>query len=350
MIYIVATNSLESNAENDIDEIIEGVAKCDLTKNAVFVYECNTHDDPALYRIIHRHNRYEKHIVRSYSNDVSSLNQGRISTVISDFRNSVDASEYGAVFWSHALAWIPSELSAKIALHNPGEYPAWFGDDYNKHINIPELADAIPSDFFSFIWMDCCYMGSIEVAYQFRNKCRYYIAYPTEVQADGMPYDKTMSYLLSNDNSGLIDAAVETFNYYAEHLDPGKRSCTISVIDMNYIERLASLANEIYRNFAPPIEIKKLQCYSRGTNPPLYDFLQYTERIGQKTGNLSALGEFTSTLRNMVIYKHATPKFLSLTIDPSLYSGLSVYAYGGNNDSEIDVYYQSLDWFKAVYH
>lgn len=70
------------------------------------------------------------------------------------------------------------------------------------------LADAIPDGVFDFIWFDACYMSGIETAYELRDKCDTFVAYPTEVYTPGMPYNLTIPYILK-ETPDLKSAASE---------------------------------------------------------------------------------------------------------------------------------------------
>jgi len=255
-----------------------------------------------------------------------------------DIKNLTPAKDYGLILWSHAMSWTPSRI-----LIDKNVSPTYFGDDYGKHLNIDQLADAIPDDLFSFIWMDCCYMASIECAYELRNKCQWYIAYPTEILSNGMPYNLTLPYL-TKENIDIIGAADATFNYFNNSYD--SKYCTISVVDMSQLNQVAE-ATKILMSTFKPIDTSDIQKFSRGSQGPYFDFAQYVYQASINTDNFSEkYANFTSALNKAIVYKNHTTKFLNIKINQC--SGLSTHAvmFDGSDNEK---YYYTLDWFNCVY-
>ena len=62
-------------------------------------------------------------------------------------------------------------------------------------MNIDEISLAIPDSMFDFILCDACYMGAVEVAYDLREDCRYYVASPAAVMGGGFPYEDIVEHL-----------------------------------------------------------------------------------------------------------------------------------------------------------
>ena len=120
LVYMVATNTLSGYDKMDIQEMLMAANDIDLSKNNIIVYHCSKSSNPKLIQIM-------------------------------DIKKFAPAKDYGLILWSHAMSWTPSRI-----LIDNNVSPTYFGDDYGKHLNIDQLADAIPNDLFSFIWMDCC--------------------------------------------------------------------------------------------------------------------------------------------------------------------------------------------------
>ena len=53
---------------------------------------------------------------------------------------------------------------------------------------------------------------------------------------------------------------------------------------------------------------------------------------------------FNKALESAVIYKAATPEFISVKIDPAKFSGLSTYIPSSKADAELLEYYPKLRW------
>ena len=68
-----------------------------------------------------------------------------------------------------------------------------FGQDgKNNFMEINDLASALSKYHFDFILFDACYMSCAEVAYAFRECADYIIGSPTEILANGFPYQSIM--------------------------------------------------------------------------------------------------------------------------------------------------------------
>lgn len=346
LIYMIGTNNLNSFMETDINEIFQAASSIDLQKYNILIYEHGTKTGPYIYKITQREGIVEKKILKTYVNTISSASIERMSSVITDMQVFAPAEKYGLILWSHALGWIKGNSAQKLKFNNDNISPSWYGDDFGTNMNIDELASAIPDNLFDFIWMDCCYMSTIEFIYQIRNKCNWFIGYPTEILADGMPYNQTLPYILS-EHQDLVGAAEITFNYYYSHTTPLYRSCTIVIVDMSEIENLAKSAKKILA-YSSGIDTSEIQLYSRNSAIPFYDFGDYINAISHQKNLESEYNEFQKTLKSAVVYKAATPKFLNITIDPQKFSGISIHILKYDK-SQQEEYYMNLDWYKNVY-
>lgn len=349
LIYMIGSNNLDSFMKKDIQEIYIAAKHIDLNEYKILIYEHGVDTPPVLYQLIKNNGEIEKKIVSSYIETVSSASKERLSHVIEEMKTAAPANKYGLILWSHALGWIEGNSPQKLKFVDSEISPTWYGDDYGTNMNIDDLALAIPDDLFHYIWMDCCYMSSIEFIYQLRNKCKWFIGYPTEILADGMPYTLTIPFIMK-EPVDLISAAAATFDYYLYNEKSQMRSCTIAVVDMSQIKNIALKAKEIFmsiHNFQ--VDTSNIQVYSRNISLPFYDLGDYVNAICNINKIDSKYHEFINTLNSAVIYKRATSKFLSIQINESKYSGISTHIMkkDGSNQEE---YYKTLDWYKAVFN
>jgi len=333
LLYMVAANNLYDNVEADLDEIRQVLPQINVGNHRILVFLSNPEKTQSLLRMNRDGTLTE---LKTYDNRLYAVDKVRMREVLNDVTKLSPADEYGLILWSHASGWMhSSRAGATVA-------PASFGDDFGHHINIDELAEAIPDNLFHFIWMDCCYMGNIECAWQLRNKCRYYVASPTEVMGDGMPYHLTIPHLLNDNGCDIVAAAMQMFGYY-NSLTGSYRSCTISVIDMQKLPEVAEAAKQLYSPFKYP-DIFALQRYDRNLGVPVYDFLQYAERVAKDRD----ASDLRRALGKAVIYKAATPKFISITINTNTFSGLGTHALTDKLTQQ-EKYYRTLDWYKYLF-
>ena len=157
IVYIVGANNLSLQADSLISQM-KYLSIPDNCSLRVFVDNFNT-------KGMYEYRNHRLHLLKTFNSDVSSLSPQFIKTILADY--DVNANERGVVFWSHGTGWIYTDL----------EYTRSFGDDRGKVLNITELAGSLPF-CYDYIVFDACYMGSVEVAYELINTCKYMVASP----------------------------------------------------------------------------------------------------------------------------------------------------------------------------
>lgn len=353
LLYAVASNNLYSNLLEDKEEIIAAARNMDLTHLRMLVYQVTPYDEPVLLELkksIDGEPAFKT--VKQYSKDLYSTDPRRISEVINDVRAGYDSDLYGLVLWSHGTGLDPFASSRSSGdAFIPMLYS--FGSDkdsdkdssYYDQINIDELADAIPDNLFSFIWFDACYMCGIETIYELRNKCEYFVGYPTEVCSEGMPYNLTLPYFLA-DKPDLRGGAEKFFDYYNNYAQ--YKVATICVLDMNKLEPVADFCKEAYAGTSLTSN-SGLQKYTRGSIGPFYDFGQYTNLMARKQMSPPDFNSFEAAFNDMVIFSAATENdFNYRPINKENFSGISCHLFfdDGSRKSE---FYKTLDWYRRVY-
>ena len=209
-------------------------------------------------------------------------------------------------------------------------------------INIDVLADAVPDNLFDYIWFDSCYMSNIETIYQFRNKCKTFVGYPTEVLDSGLPYQYVLPYLVGNEPD-LVKAASSFFDYYSNSF------ATVAVVDTGNIELLAESCKSFYSpNDVAPSSLMKYSRYSTG---PFYDFGDYSKSLALNNEEGMSSEEWSQIMDKCILYKATTSgSLLGLSIYEDRFSGISTHLYSfQDSDSQTEKYYKSLDWFKRVF-
>jgi hypothetical protein len=61
-------------------------------------------------------------------------------------------------------------------------------------MELADFANAIPYKL-DFIIFDACFMGSVEVCYELKDKAEYIVASPTEILSPGFVYSSMMQHL-----------------------------------------------------------------------------------------------------------------------------------------------------------
>lgn len=350
LVYMVASNSLGSNGydSDDIAEMKQAMSEYTTGECRLLLYHAVYNSAPTLTEIKNDGaGSYQTDTLVTYpSTSQASVTRDRVSQVIADAMEYAPAEDYGLILWSHATGWARSLTKSVATIRD-------FGEDSGATMPIDSLADAIPDNAFSFIYADACYMGSIEVAYQLRNKTDYFVGSPTEIPAYGMPYDQNIPCFFE-DEPNLTQACENTYTFYrdlesidglSEEYVALYRSVTISLVDCSMLEEIASVCRQIHATAQAVTSLSSIQHYHLTKPHFLYDFKQYTDLISSDD---TLTATFDSLLEQMVIYKACTTSLFGLlTIDEDNYSGLSTYIMGTGSDTN-EEYYTTLDWYNDV--
>ncbi len=339
LVYMIATNTLGSSGFDKLDlaEMDSYVKENGLSECKLVVYHASYDGDPQLFSIEREGGNVVHKVLATYADSRYSTNPERMREVIDDVRELAPSYEYGLILWGHGTGWALS-LKDKSALRS-------FGPDYGKYMPVDELVSALPDDMFEFIYADICYFGSVEIAYQLRNKTNQFVGSASSYPASGMPYDVNLAYLLGF-NARVPMAALSTFLHY-EGMTGENRSITISLVDCTKLEALADVCKRINAlgTEVTPDGIQQYVLPSDGFNI-YFDFAQYYR--AKAAGNEALLAEFDKALNEAVVYKGATDRiFDRITIDQEHFSGLSTYILGTASEAN-EAYYATLDWYKNV--
>lgn len=213
MVYMVAENSLSSNATNDVQEMLVGMNNDTLSVNDRLVIYL---DDVKLPRIYVVDNTTKKTSlsdltpVVTYEEDVNSASAEQLGAFVDYVKTHYPAESYGLVMWSHASGWIPSSYYGDRSSKASAVRKA-FGVDNGKNISnkysgnnghqmdIADMAGVLEGESFDFIFFDACVMQTIEVAYELRHVTNCLIASPAEIPAPGANYQTMVKAMFSKE-------------------------------------------------------------------------------------------------------------------------------------------------------
>lgn len=358
LIYMVGNNSLSSNIWADLSEMYSGCSSISLDDNRIVVYLAQPNSVPdygnniiGLFEIKRSENgTCHLNMLRQYSPETNSVAPEQIAQVMNDVREALPADSYGLFLWSHATGWLPSVKSLE-------GMSKVFGDDYGRSIEIENLSAALPDGMFEYIYFDCCLMGGIESCFALKDKARYIVSSPTEIMAEGAPYQLVLPYV-ARKNPMLTEAADAEYKYYlTEARNP--LGFTISIVDCAALTAVAHEARNIVSPQYPYIASDELQHY--GSHKVLlpdasrkavtfYDFGQVFEQYALSRG--IDCTSFHEALEHAVIYKASTSLFANINIDPNHFSGLSVHLPlspdAPDYNSQIADFYNTLSWTSAI--
>ncbi len=349
IVYAINKSSLSGNFMQDTAEMKAAMVNVDMSRQRLLVYLTESTSKTGLYELqqIGKKKVLAWRKVKEYDRRQTSTAPAVMKQVISDALSVYPDAEHTLVFWGHGSAWTPGFSDHETRADAPAQYS--YGGEYGKNnewqwTEITDIANAIPDGAFRTIWFDCCYMSSIEVAYQLRHKTDMYVAYPTEVWEYGLNYDGVLPFIM-RENQDLTGAAAKFYSYYNDKND----AVTVSVMDMSKIEAVAEATRALMQQY--PDEIGKVTGvvnYRRGGTYGYYDMMQLLKLKDQ--GELWQ-GVQDSMNRFVVYHAESSRDFNNRQWVQTPLCGVSMHSLGEYDQKEVDhePFYRTLDWYKAVY-
>ena len=361
LIYIAADNNLAANAENNIHDIMAGDVPYYFNEgggDVLLVYADIRGEKPCLMRISKdAYGAVNQEILMEYE-DQNSLSDSVMRSVLSYAAELFPSSEHSLVLWSHGTGWLPegyysnpvyasSDGGAAYQHHIVDPYADLvksFGEDGGSEMDIKALAKALPVHY-SFILMDACLMGGIEVAYELRDCCDYFIGSAAEVLANGFPYEQVVGEFFDGER-GLRNACRLFYEHYEDE------GATVSMVDTRRLDALAYAGRAVFaskRGSIQDLDMSSIQGYYRMDRHWFYDLDDFIFQLTYAED--SALYEdFKEALDDAVVCKYTTDEFVLngyTQFSINKFSGLSTYIPNPENPI-LDEYYRTLAWNKAV--
>lgn len=388
LIYSIGFNNLSSYLKEDINDIASGRIPSGFDHDdVILVFSHSTKgsyrnpNPPALFRIYRDWNgKPVRDTLLVMDENTVSASPQTLNEVLTYVRDNFHARRYGMLMSSHATGWVPAGYTSKGKEMEDGEWPVTFSsatpgpvpfsekiqtsgmpvlksfgsqsvaDSLAYEMNINDMADAIPMKL-DYILFDACFMGGIEVAYEFREVCDRMVFSQTEIMADGMDYTTMTSYLFNGREPDLEGFSENFYRYYDSYDQPGEetdRSATISLVDCRELDDLAEVCRNIFgtnRSGIASLEGSyKVQRYFRSSSHRwFYDLRHIVEMSGATSDQLERLDQ---ALERCVLYKAATEEFIC-EIQLKNHCGLSMYLpYSGLD--RLNSFYRKLEWNKAT--
>lgn len=361
LVYIAGNNSLGRYgfAEEDMKEMIEGMKNTDGTDNNLLVYFADYNKTAKLVRLIKNEKGEVKQETIMHYDKQNSVSVDVMKDVFQTTFSNYPAKSYGVVFWSHGEGWLNYQKPST----------RWWGQDVDSEdccMNIPDLHAALTvAPHFDFILFDACFMQSVEVAYELKDRADYIIGSPTEIPAPGAPYQKVVPAMFAN-TATAIEIAKAYFDFYADKDlytgslsdrwqtgDPWTAGVSVSVVNTSMLEQLANSTYEIipkYIKDGKAIAISNIFCYDcRYNTKYYYDFDGLMRSLGSES---SEYATWKSAYDAAVPYWKTTPNNYSSYIGSfpmNNTAGLSTYIFRKSNEKTINPFYrQSVQWYSAA--
>lgn len=352
LVYMVANNNLgNSYSHYDTNDLREMQWAMDSVKGLdgeLLVFHAPYSDTPVLMRM---RTDNEPDTLKTYTDiGFKCLSEEGMKQVIKDSREFIHARENGLVLWSHGSGWVQDGFEDVSAKRRS------YGVDGDMRMNVNSLASVLESGYnFDWLYFDCCFMNSVEVAYELRNAVPLIIGSATEVPAEGMPYQKNVPEFLKPGGSDPEAAAMSTFKWYDSQVGIN-RTCTMSAIRTASIDKLAQAVKAIYiaSDGTLPSEYSPQRFENVNVSSCRYfDLDNYVQALCIDTdgtdrfeGAGEALAAFRRAMDEAVIYKAATPKLWNV-VPLTYHCGLSTYILR-NSESVNNKNYDTLSWYADV--
>jgi len=350
LVYMVANNNLGNGGYSpgefdldDIDEMRIAAKNGALGSNRLILFHSRK-GSVELKEVT----ATEVKTLKSYSTAFSAVEAANMRTVIADVKALAPARNYGIVLWSHANGWL------QTGIEEPAQIKRAFGDDRGRSMNISTLASVLKGEDFDFVYFDCCFMGGVEVAYQLREVTPTVVASASELPSPGMPYDRTIPYLIA-DEADPVGAAEATFNYY-NGMSGYVRTCTMSVIRTDALPALAGVVREIYSTFPNVTDKLTIQQFASRYSSSFYDcfydlrhYLHDMCNVETPDGQI-AYAKAAEAIYDCVAYQNSTPWLWEGKRDQvkiEWHCGLTTYIVS-TPEEVARRGYDRLDWYEDV--
>jgi len=346
LVYMVADNSLSNDAQINIDSLSAGMSRNNVVGNILVYVDC-ANETPILMQLIKSGNGVvTRKTIKTYP-EQNSVSVSVMSSVLNEVATRFKSDSYGLVLWSHGYGWLPATITTAaqaVSLR-------WFGLDGSDEMDLPDLVSALKAGpHFDYILFDACFMGGAETAYALRSCTDYLIASPTEVLADGFPYNEMVPSMLGNTKSDYIRMASLFYEHY--NASTGyNRSASVSCIKCSELEALAARTKDLISAHAVDLNalnLSSVQCLESYSPHLFFDFGHFIESF---TTELER-HYFVQQLERTVLYKACTENILSVNGSSSFFSvnhfsGLNTFIPRDATSTK-NASYRLLEWYSAA--
>lgn len=343
--FILADNDLDDNVEYIEWDLVKGLRSCP-PGTELFLYVDRLESTPSLRQLyVVESGQVAVKTIANYQEQCSTSPQV-FADVLGTMLQNASGNRYGLIIWSHGSGWLPGIDSPS------GKSTRSIGADGIYSMNVDDLADVLSGlKTPSYILLDACYMGAVEVAYSLRNAADYLIASSAETLGVNFPYHLILPDLIAGNVSSLSHALDKYLDFcHTDFYGDGTISGMASLIDCSLMDGLASAYRGIVNSDIENVSADTIQAFDNSNPHQYFDLAHYTHSIAKDS---SALCRFDSILNRTVVHKVTTPTvftFSSLTdslVTINRFCGLSTYIPG--TSAYQDYSYSGTQWSKYCY-
>ena len=349
--YLGGDNSLSNEIDERKNALIVGFQQSLLRDpNDVLLIFADTEDNPTSLTEISTLGIRNSLMMESDNLDASD--PSILKLLVNRMCDFYRADSYGLIVFSHGTAWMPEKGMQFPSDGDDSSSPTrGVITDHENEMNLIDFADAVTlpnSKKWDFIIFENCYMGSVEVVYELKDKTKYMLASSAEVLSPGMMpiYGSQLSLLLV-DEADLNTFAQAYFDYY-NSMNGVMRSATVSVVCTENIDQLATLATEVFDGYLPDEKtLNSWQHFNRNLRHYFFDLEQM-----MVSADSECRDRLTSILERIVTYKAATPEFASgdyYDFKIENFCGISGY-FPQSDFVYLNDYYRRTQWGRKVFY
>ena len=351
LLYLAGDNNLYDDGFDNIRSLREGMKG---VVGRVVIYFDSRYSAPCLMTIKGCDSPVLDTV--AFYEEEDSADPAVLQRVIGEMKLRYPSDSYGLILWSHGTGWFPEGYSfpgstSYRRTNQPYIPTKYFGQDAtlaegrgDSYMEIADLAAAL-TGHFDFIMFDACFMASVEVLSELRDKADYFIASPAEIISDGFPYEAAAPYFWGGEED-LKQVCREYYNYYANHPYGGSwQSGTLALVKASELGALAQAAHQAVGSVGESGVGSVWRYPLIATMPDVfYDLGDYVSVMGSGDGKAA----FEEQLARTVVYKVATPKMFGEEVPSDRYSGLSCYI-PQSRWQDMNDFYSTLEWAQTVY-
>jgi len=295
-------------------------------------------------------------VVKEYPSQLS-VDKNVMTQVLNDMISYSPTSRFGLIAASHGSAWTNSIFMSRSLTRSFGQD----GKGTDNTMLIKDMADAMKATGtkFDFLLFDACFMGTVEVCYDFRDVANYQIISVMEVPAYGFPYEVSLDYLYEGTVDGYKKICQAYIDFYKQRYEKGNQAWgTIALIDSKEMEELAASVKNVFLDE----NMKKTQIdqhfngseieeYGRdGGREIAYDMKGIMMQMEEPLlWNANKLDAFNTQLEKTVLYKgcleNANPPRYS--VKANQFCGLGMY-FPQYYKEEWNEFFKTIDWYTAA--
>lgn len=404
IMYSAGYNNLTYALEQDLNDIANAYVPTGYKDSNVLLvisrlakssYDFTTPSAPILVRFTREEGKETvRDTIKIWDQYTAVTSPEFMSEALRYVKKHFPAASYGMIFSSHGSGWLPARYYSNPDKYDPdahvddevslwsaperrnlrqefspfGEFPGVksLGQDDSRtaqnpysELEMPDLARAI-SIHLDYLILDACLMGSVEFAYELKDKCNRIVFSPAEVLSDGFPYDTMVGHLLGGAEADVEAVCRDYFDHYFNQTSSLLRSATVSLVDCSKLDDLADVCAGLFAKYQTTIRALNpnlIQHYYRFNRHFFYDLKDILIQCNLTDSERASLQE---ALDACVIYKAATPTFLYgqsgwFYINTGVYSGLSMYLPASTTGTRtagtpyLDSYYkENISWNKRT--